>query len=720
MEEEWVEFEALEHIERIVVGVQNGQPLLAGPWKKGERGKLPKRWADILLKGRKIKLIQEEEVRSPPPTFDFPQGLNKQATHLAIAKVGDGISVANTLHTPTELTPATPVEIRLVNLAAEHVGRRVSFSAIVVGESLPKALPAKLKATCTKCGQSVEFDIFSDLSDNGKRKAVEELIFGNEKYIRTQVEAIFALKIGSCSKGNHIFNFSPEGSVDYRILYTRDPPSLVERFDERVYDVHQVHLICQRPPSARRCRIEGWVVATPTKRNLVIIADHIEPEEQEFEKFRPTNEDITNFNQYFGKHSLAELSSQIAPGIVGRARQKAKEAALLVLHSPARIPDVGGKIIPGTLRCMFFGDAGTGKSEILRDITFEHYFFGEFAAGESTSRTGITYTIDTERDVLRWGLLPLNDGGLVVIDGIEKMLAEEWGQLNEALSTQRVVVHRFKTGEAPARTRIIASMNLPKPLREYVYPCLGIIDSWIFREKPRIRRFDLFIPFGAEDVKKEEVAHAYIRDRPIPDEVFKRHVWWVWSRKPEQIKYTEDARREIFDQAQRIMIKYSSPSIPIVTDGFRETLCRISVAFAALKHSTDEKCECIIVQERHVEEAVEWLEALYAKLELDQYVLEERERLELGEDEARSIYEALDEDCLRILNAVKVGPKSSEFLAQELGISDRMVKDHYKHLKSHNLIRLKPHVGAELTQRGVSFVRWIPKLVEAEVNREES
>jgi len=195
--------------------------------------------------------------------------------------------------------------------------------------------------TCSKCGGSLEFDLLSGWTQQGKREVIEGLIFEENRYLRTQAESLLTVTYGPCPKGNHSVRLSEIGYIDYRLLYVRDPPYLAERFSELVYNVREVHLFGPRMPPSRRCRLEGWVCSHPTKHDLVVIADKIEPEEQEFERFEPTESDRESWRKYFAGRELGELADQIAPSIVGEARRKAKEAALLMLHSPAQIPDVG-------------------------------------------------------------------------------------------------------------------------------------------------------------------------------------------------------------------------------------------------------------------------------------------------------------------------------------------------------------------------------------------
>jgi len=408
--------------------------------------------------------------------------------------------------------------------------------------------------------------------------------------------------------------------------------------------------------------------------------------------------------KYFTNNNIENLRWQIAPDMVGRPL--VQESRLLVLHSPPEIPDINKmKVIRGALREFLFGDTKTYKSESVKDTCF-HFHFGDYVVAESASRAGITYTIDTDKKIIIWGVLVLNDLGYVAIDGMQKMFSEEMGELREALESGRVIVRRSQSGDALARVRITGVANPHKPMDQYLWPCLALKDIRIFENEPDLTRWDIFLPFATRDVPPEEIAKRSIRERPIPENIFKRHVYWVWSRKPEQIEYTEEAKEEIIKNAEEIMSNYSIASLPIVHLGFRDTLTRLSVAFACLMHSVDETHEKLIVKKEHVEKARDFYERMLELLKLREYKLAEEGKLEISESEFAEIIAELDEIALKILDEIKISSATAEALASKLGVSENTIKRRYKVLKRWQLIQSSPK-GISLSPRGVLLLRYI-------------
>ena len=100
------------------------------------------------------------------------------------------------------------------------------------------------------------------------------------------------------------------------------------------------------------------------------------------------------------------------------------------MHSPCQIYDIERKkIIRGGLNVLFFGDTKVAKSEIAKDVTNKGYYaLGEYSVCETGGRTGFLYTIDSDKGALIWGSLPLNDMGLLVLDGLQSMHSDEIGE----------------------------------------------------------------------------------------------------------------------------------------------------------------------------------------------------------------------------------------------------------------------------------------------------
>ncbi|MCD6514892.1 MAG: HTH domain-containing protein [Candidatus Odinarchaeota archaeon] len=577
-------------------------------------------------------------------------------------------------------------------LNTQHYGRRVKVKVQIAGFSNPKALPKKL--VFEEDGVAV-FDV--DLSEEKNFDFLRVYLFGKRKEV---------LELARM-KNRDVKGFVESNEqMNYRVLFLRSIPTIGKRI--QIGQTVAAHLISREIPFSTKVKIIGRLVKDRGK-NLTFLIYDIEELEETFENFKITEEDRVNFKKYFQENDATYV--QIAPGMVGR--ENYEKSLQLILHSPPQIPNIyGNEIIRGCLRIVAFGDTKCYKSRAALQLVGEHYNFGDYVAIESGGRTGICWTIDTERRILIWGSLVLNDLGLVVLDGLDKLHVEEVKEMREALEQQRVVVRKSVQGEAPARTRIVGISNMPKNMEEYPYPCQALLDSKIFSKSYFVTRWDVYLPFSQADVDPELIVRAKPKGRQIPDEIFIRHVFWAWSRRPEDITYTDEAREKIVEESARIIREYSLSELPVVHNGFREVLTRLSVAYACLRHSTDETHEKVIVKPKHVEEAVKFYEKTLEMLKLREYKLDVEGRREIKIGEFLEIVNNLSKRQIDILNILKIGGKSSTELANILGVSDRTVKEDYKLLTKYGLITTKQGVGTQITTKGVKFL----KILEAFTN----
>lgn len=137
----------------------------------------------------------------------------------------------------------------------------------------------------------------------------------------------------------------------------------------------------------------------------------------------------------------------------------------------------------------------------------------------------------------------------------------------------------------------------------------------------------------------------------------------------------------------------------------RDVITRLTVASACLFHSTGDKHEKVIVKEKHVAYAVEFYEKMLEKLEIKKHKKIMEEDSQLGRDELSEIMDNIDGREVKILDLLKKGRKSSSKLAEEIGISKRTVKRKYEFLKKHNLIKTSKGKGAELTPKGIKYIK---------------
>ena len=606
-------------------------------------------------------------------------------------------------------------ETKLSKIEAFLVGKKVKFKALLVGEAVGFALERKARLVCENCGQNFgEFD----LSDEKNFLLTYARIKKQKPEPSLLNIDVSRLGCGKDGKRPHEFKFEFEQNdlCNLSILYVKELPEEIEAFSDEEYQslaskTWKIYYL-GIPKNAKRVQVEAYAVKNPSTNEIEFISYKIEPVEDEFLAIKITKEDHENFKKYFSDENLFStiVENQIAPHIVGR--NFAKLTLLLVLHSPYKIPDIfNSRLMRGSLRAVWIGDTKTGKSEIGRDITYMFYKIGELIFGETSSRAGLTYTIDTENKTIIWGALPTNDRKFVFIDGIHSITSEEIEQMREVLEQDVVKVSRSVSGERLARVRIIATLNPNHPpMKNYYYKVQALMDTNVFRNPVDVTRWDIFVPFRDKDVDGNIIAEARPKERPIPYEIFRKHIFWVWSLEPNQIRYSEDAKDEIIKFSKELFT-YVSSEYPLIHAGVRDQLTRLAVAFACLRHSVvlDEsgKFLYIEVMKEHVEQAKDFIEEMIQLMDYDAFIFKNKEQTDLTKEEFQEIVEELDETEINILRQLVNGPKKSPELASILGMTDRSVKEHYKNLRKFNLILTSQGFGVKLTTKGIVFLKML-------------
>lgn len=599
---------------------------------------------------------------------------------------------------------------------SDLVDIRISVRGKIKGQKQGMGIPWKVTAECPKCGKTWEGDMMEE-------KLLHRFLLSNKNQ-HNILKSIVAWKNSRTEciddKNNHSWNHTIEEYLDKSWMKLQNLLQDTEQFNANQNNSIPAYIIGEEIPNSKSVKVRGEVHVNSNNDQLVLIGDEIEPEEQSFQEIELDEEEHEAYNENWTVENACEM---IAADMVGRPL--ARKGLQLTAHSPPLIPNIEGKIQRGSLRLLFFGDGGTYKSEQIKELTKDHYRLGEYASAETGSRTGLVYTINTEQRVIEWGVLPLNDMGLVGLDGLNQLHEEEMKNLREILEDQRVNVNRSVKGSAPARVRIIGAMNPPKePISlHYPKPAKAIKDTNTFSSGPDIRRWDLYIPFLAEDVTEDEIAQARASEKPYSDDFYKKHVLWAWSLKPQDIQYTDDAKERIRVEASNMMKGYNFQSIPVVSRAFREKLTRLCVAQAVLEHAVEDGK--ITVIEEHVERVKEFFEKVMERLGMKSLLKEEREKTTLDQEKLEELVEELSADQLLILKEIGREANTSGALAEKIGDSKRTVKEKWQKLKAEKLVATKSGSGVRLEPKGIQFLNkteidnLIDKKREIEQNQEE-
>jgi len=285
---------------------------------------------------------------------------------------------------------------------------------------------------------------------------------------------------------------------------------------------------------------------------------------------------------------------------------------------------------------VIIGDTTSGKSATV-DNAISLLNAGTLITAETASAVGLTGTA-TQADrgewFVDWGFLPLNNEGLLAIDGAQKLSPSQHATCAEAERQGIVTKATAAKGSAPARTRQIKLFNpvdrdikgyATKPISEFLRPIQGIPTVL---DGTSIARVDLAVISDKRTVQAKEI-NQFIEDTHDPDlEILAEALRLAWSQSA-AVTFTEEAIKHLLNEATRLSTKFYSKRVPLVDHNFKWKLARLSVALAQLTLSTDPEFTTVTVGKDHVTEIVRFLEQEYTEAGLSaQAKAEEYDRLD--------------------------------------------------------------------------------------------
>lgn len=287
----------------------------------------------------------------------------------------------------------------------------------------------------------------------------------------------------------------------------------------------------------------------------------------------------------------------------------------------------GNTLIKGWLDCLVVGDTRTGKSKLVKNF-MRTLGVGAYVSGENSRKTGIIGGIQRLGDnwSLSWGVVPLNDKRLAVIDEASGLAVEDIQELSQMRSEGIISITKIIAETTTARTRLfwISNPRSGKQLSDYYWKGVDALREFLPVQED-LARFDVVTTAALEDVDNIHV----IDDRPLMSEqqinLWRQLVLFAWDLKPEQIVITNDLRRYIIDISEKMGSFYKGLPLFLKTNGY-EKLTRVAIAAAVLTFNY--KDGNLIVTREHIDFAKEFIEEIYAKDSFRFKLLSEKENRE--------------------------------------------------------------------------------------------
>lgn len=538
------------------------------------------------------------------------------------------------------------IEIHLsLSAAAEYVGKRIRVPVMVSGkDSTPYVCPKTVKAACGEaageskkcfsCALSVNAgEITRELTsqDAGIMKLIKCTDSQQQRMIR---ELLRVHPTCADCKVSVIDNMNLE---ELRLI-----PKAEANFGfskEHDYVVRTGYYVGNNLKTNRRYTLVGYMYPEPNTQYATYVFDQAIPEKDLISDFELDEETLSYLNLFKQKpgQSVRDKFNEIHADLERNVtfiweRRPVAFAVDLIYHTVLNFYFQGQYVKRGWGELLIIGDSGQAKTTVVERL-MHHYRLGEMHSGESSKRTGLVYSMQqtNKRWFLVWGAFPLNDGGLITIDELSGLSEDDLAVMSDVRSSGVAKATGVITAETTSRTRAIYISN-PRNGRQLNSETYGVSAVLKLMGKAEdVRRLDIAMAVASGDVDPALVNKS-IRDIPEVPHVYtsdacNARVLWAWSRKPDDVIFTDEATERILEKATEMGAQYSS-TVPIVEAADqRLKIARLSVATACCVFSSDETGQKVIVKPEHVDFVVDFMNELYCTKSFGYDKLSEQDRI---------------------------------------------------------------------------------------------
>lgn len=542
---------------------------------------------------------------------------------------------------------------------AQYVGKRLKVTGLLAGKgTVPFIYPKLLTCKCRILAEGGEPDLKScatcmyasgvkrtmrldaksndilavvDCTDKEYGQAMKAMLGIPQKCNNAQIDVI--------ERGNiETIRLVPKAELDYTQHRTTE------------FCSRDCFVLTSDIPSNKKYTLSGYLHPHPRTQQATFIFDQVIPEKAISEE--NINDDaivdqLKIFQPAEGQSiqdKLDEIYSDLERNVTYVwGRRSVMMATDLVYNSVLNFFFQGQFLKRGWCEALIIGDSGQAKTTAVERLV-THYKCGEIISGESARRTGLLYSLQQAGSgwTLIWGAMPLNDGGLLVIDEFSGISEDDLSKMSDTRSSGICKVNGVVTGETTSRTRLIMISN-PRSGRQLKSETYGVNAILKLMGKAEdVRRLDFAVGVASGEVG-QDIINRSILDMPnIPhrytSDLCSLRTLWAWSRQPDQVKFTPEAMKIILAKAIELGTQYSS-KIPLVEPADqRIKLARMSTALACILYSTDDGHN-VIVKPEHVEYIVEYLHTIYCSeaLRYDKFSADEFENSDSSDATIREL-----------------------------------------------------------------------------------
>lgn len=335
------------------------------------------------------------------------------------------------------------------------------------------------------------------------------------------------------------------------------------------------------------------------------------------------------------------------------------------------------KNVRGYLDTFIISESRVGKSSTT-DALRRTYGLGAIAslAGNSATIPGLVGGSNktTTGFQTRAGIIPQNHKGLIVFEEFGKSTHQISSELTDIRSSNEVRIARVSgTITMPALVRMITLTN-PKTINNQIksiasYPNGFTILTELVDTAEDIARYDMIVILA--DRGANSIDPLWIPEEPLPQEVYRTRIRWIWSRTPDQIVFDDDIEKYIVEQANTLNKKYECHIKLFGTEAWKK-IARLSIAVAGYVVSSDSTYKNIVVKREHVDYAVQFLTDLYDNetFRLKEYVAHERQYATIDEEGVALLQMVYDKNPMLVLHLEQSASTTKNVLQAVTGLSN--------------------------------------------------
>jgi replicative DNA helicase Mcm len=358
--------------------------------------------------------------------------------------------------------------------------------------------------------------------------------------------------------------------------------------------------------SLQRATASRTGVIRSTTFDLILLGNSLESQQREYAEIEVTDEELRDILQWQGDPTVVDrIVLSLAPTIKGMEEEKEAIALMLFGGVEKRQPD--GIRIRGDLNVLLVGDPGVAKTQLLRYVA-DVAPRGIYTSGKGATAAGLTAAAVKDdfaggRWVLEAGMMVLADGGVAVIDELDKMTPEDSSAMHEVLESQTVSVAKAGiTATLNARCTVLAAanprfgrfspdrsfadqVNLPPTLLSRFDVIYSIFDK-PDRQRDRLLANRILESHRAGEARElgAELAESPSGGAPFPPEFLRKYI--SYARKTFRPVLSAEALSAIEDYYVQVRKQGEGPDAPVpITARQLEALVRLSEASARARLS---------------------------------------------------------------------------------------------------------------------------------------